>query len=146
MKNQKEVESAVNHLLEICNERKAGYRKAAENVKDSSLKTLFEKYAQQSEKFAQELLPFSDKSEPSEAGTRVIADTWRVWMDMKSALTKGSREALVEASITGEQAAIRDYEDALEDKDIPINVRSIVEKQLSAIKSAYQDIKMKKSV
>lgn len=144
MKNQKEVESAVNHLLEICNERREGYRKAAENVKDSSLKMLFEKYAQQSQKFAEELTPFSDKNDPSEAGTRIISDTWRVWMDMKSALTNGGREALVEASITGEQAAIRNYEDALEDNDLPVNVRSIVERQLSAIKSAYQDIKMKK--
>lgn len=140
MKNQKEVQSDVNHLLEVCNERIEGYQNAAKNVKDAELKSVFEKYAQQTKKFEEELLPFSDKSSAEEAGTRVIADTWRVWMDMKSALTDGSREALVKASITGEEAAIRNYEDEL-DEDIPMDLRSVLERQLSEIKSAYEHIK-----
>jgi uncharacterized protein (TIGR02284 family) len=140
MKSHKEVVSDVNHLLEICNERIEGYRNAAKNVKDAELKSVFEKYAQQTVKFQEELLPFSDYSSPEEAGTRVIADTWRVWMDMKAALTDGSREALVNASITGEEAAIRNYEDEL-DEDLPMDLRSILERQLSEIKSAYNHIK-----
>lgn len=140
MKNQKEVQSDVNHLLEICNERIEGYRNAAKNVKDAQLKSVFEKYAQQTVKFQQELLPFSDKTSAEEVGTRIIGDTWRVWMDMKAALTNGSRESLVNASITGEEAAIRNYEDTL-DEDLPMDLRSIVERQLSEIKSAYNHIK-----
>jgi uncharacterized protein (TIGR02284 family) len=140
MKDHKEVVSDVNHLLEICNERIEGYKNAAKNVKDAELKSVFEKYAQQTKKFQQELLPFSDKATGEEAGTRVIADTWRVWMDMKAALTDGSRESLVNASITGEEAAIRNYEDEL-DEDIPMDLRNIIERQLSEIKSAYNHIK-----
>jgi uncharacterized protein (TIGR02284 family) len=135
-----EVVSDVNHLLEICNERIEGYRNAAKNVKDAELKSVFEKYAQQTEKFQQELLPFSDKTSAKDAGTRVIADTWRVWMDMKAALTDGSRSSLINASITGEEAAIRNYEDCLED-DLPMDLRNIVERQLAEIKSAYNHIK-----
>ncbi|HET6244200.1 MAG: PA2169 family four-helix-bundle protein [Bacteroidetes bacterium] len=139
MKNQKEVQSDVNHILEVCNERIEGYMNAAKNVKDVELKSVFEKYAQQTKKFQQELLPFSDKSSPEEAGTRIIADTWRVWMDMKAALTDGGREAIVNASVTGEENAIKNYEDEL-DEEIPMDLRSILEKQLSEIKSAYNHI------
>ncbi|MDQ3193346.1 MAG: PA2169 family four-helix-bundle protein [Bacteroidota bacterium] len=140
MKNQKEVQSDVNHLLEVCNERIEGYKNAAENVKDAELKSVFEKYSQQTKKFEQELLPFSDKASAEEVGTRVIGDAWRVWMDMKAALTDGSRESLVNASITGEESAIRNYEEEL-DEDIPMDLRSILERQLSEIKSAYEHIK-----
>jgi uncharacterized protein (TIGR02284 family) len=139
MKN-KEVVSDVNHLLEVCNERIKGYQNAAKNVKDAELKSVFEKYAQQTKKFEQELLPFSDYSSPDEAGTRVISDTWRVWMDMKAALTDGSRESMVNASITGEENAISNYEDTLDD-DLPSDLRVIIERQLSEIKSAYNHIK-----
>jgi uncharacterized protein (TIGR02284 family) len=140
MKNHKEVVSDVNHLIEVCNERIKGYENAAKNVKDAELKSVFEKYAQQTRKFQEELIPFSEFSSPEEAGTRFISDTWRLWMDMKAALTDGSRESLVNASITGEENAISNYEDALED-DLPMDVRSIIERQLSEIKSAYNHIK-----
>jgi uncharacterized protein (TIGR02284 family) len=137
---KKEVVSDVNHLLEICNERIEGYKNASKNVKDAELISVFEKYVQQTKNFQSELIPFSDKTSGKEAGTRVIADTWRVWMDMKAALTNGSRESIVNACITGEEAAIRNYEDTLED-DLPFDLRNIVERQLSEIKSALEHIK-----
>jgi uncharacterized protein (TIGR02284 family) len=140
MAYNKEVLSDVNHLLEVCNERIEGYRNAAKNVKDAELKSVFEKYAQQTKKFQEELLPFSDYSNPDEAGTRFMGDSWRVWMDMKAALTDGSREAMVNASITGEENAVSNYEDCLED-DLPSDIRSIIERQLAEIKSALNHIK-----
>lgn len=136
MKTQNEILSGVDHLIEICNERKEGYKKAAETVKDLSMKTLFEKYAQQSFMFSQELLHFSDKNTASEIGTRFIADTWRVWMDIKAALTNGGEKAILEASITGEEAAIRNYKEVLEDTELPGDIRTIVQRQLSEILSA----------
>lgn len=144
MKDHKEVISDVNHLLEVCNERIEGYRNAAKNVKDVELKSVFEKYAQQTKKFEEELLPFSDYSSAEEAGTRVMGDTWRVWMDMKAALTDGGREAMVNACITGEENAIGNYEDELSE-DLPSDLRSILERQLAEIKSALTHIKTFKS-
>lgn len=187
MKNQKEIELEVNLLQEICNERKEGYRSAAKILKDSSLKTLFEEYAHQSEKFVEELAPFSEKA-LSEVGTTVkahisrIADNWRVWMNMdstykggarkalleacvsnienvieenehaenfKSVLNvateaiynEGGRKALMEACVKGEESAIKNYEDSLSDEDLPVNLRSVIEKQLATIKSCYEGIK-----
>lgn len=141
MKTQNEIISGVDHLIEICNERKEGYKKAAENVKDFNLKTLFEKYAQQSFMFSQELLHFTDKNTAKDVGTRFVADSWRVWMDIKAALTSKSESAILEACVTGEDAAIRNYQDVIEDKELPQNIKSIVQKQLNEIRSARIAIK-----
>lgn len=132
----------VNHILEILNERKLGYQTAAENAKDDSeLKGLFEEYAQQSIGFQQELVPFTDKINPSDAGTRIQGDTWRVWMDLKSALTNGSSKAMLNASITGEEAAIRNYKEVLQHGDLNAELQKIIEGQLNKINSAYLDLK-----
>ncbi|HEX8548197.1 MAG TPA: PA2169 family four-helix-bundle protein [Cytophagaceae bacterium] len=146
MKTSEELISTVNHILEVCNERVLGYRKAAGNVKDADLSYLFNKYALQTEDFERELLQYSDKPHQADAGTRLIGDAWRVWMDLKSALTSDSSEAMLGASITGEEAAIRNYEEALQDDDLPSNIRLILADQLSQIRMAYEDIKLRKKV
>ncbi len=133
MKTQNEIISGVDDLIEVCNERKEGYEKAAENVKDLNMKILFEKYAQQSFMFSQELLHFTDKNTAKEIGTRFIADSWRVWMDIKSALTNRSEKAILEACIAVEEVAIRNYKEVLEDNNLTNDIRNIVEKQLSKI-------------
>lgn len=143
MKRLSVVTTDVNHLVEICNERILGYEKAAENVKDAELKSLFMKYVDQTKKFEEELMPFSDFSDAEEAGTRPQSDTFRLWMDIKSAITAGSSTAMVNACITGEEAAIRNYEATLED-DLTPEVRTIVSRQLAEIKAACESLKLKK--
>lgn len=143
MRTQREVISSVNHLIEVCNERILGYRKASEKVNDPALSSLFEQYARQTEGFARELAPFSDEYEASNVGTRPIGDGWRLWMDLKSALTNGDRISMIEACLTGENSAIRNYEEALEE-DLPSGVKAIVLRQWREIKQARQDIKMRK--
>jgi uncharacterized protein (TIGR02284 family) len=144
MKEQKEVVSTVNDLIEVCNERILGYRKAAEEVKDIELEALFERYALQTQSFVKELIPFSDQINAEEVGTRFVGDAWRIWMDMKSALTNGGRESMLGAAITGEEAAIRSYENNLEE-NLPTEVRNIIFRQLGEIKSTYETLKSMKS-
>ncbi|MFN3402852.1 MAG: PA2169 family four-helix-bundle protein [Cytophagaceae bacterium] len=139
MKTINEVKTNINHLLEVLNERITGYRKASENVTDPEFKTMFDSYSLQAADFQKELMPYSSIS-PEEAGTRVQGDAWRFWMDMKAALTTSETKAMVNASITGEEAAIKNYEEILDD-DIPVELRNILNKQLVEIKSAYNKLK-----
>lgn len=145
MKSHSEVISEVNHLFEVLNERIAGYRKAAENVNDVELKSLFEMYAGQSENFERELLPFSDEISAKDIGTRTIGDAWRVWMDLKAAVTKGGKEAMLGACITGEDAAIRNYQDAIEE-DLPLDLKDILRKQLAEIKAVKEILEARKTM
>ncbi|WMJ73569.1 PA2169 family four-helix-bundle protein [Cytophagaceae bacterium ABcell3] len=143
MKEQKEIISKINDLIEVCNERVQGYRTAAKDVNDQELTSLFEQYARQTEDFVKELMPYSDEINPEEIGTRTIGDAWKIWIDLKASITKGGREAILGACITGEQAAIRAYEDNLEE-NLPMELRNIIVKQLGELRSALGNIKAKK--
>lgn len=133
------VISEVNEIFEVLNERILGYEKARDNVENPEYKSLFQKYSAQSRSFEQDLAMFSDRT-PEEAGTRVKGDAWRFWMDIKDALTSDSEEAMLKASITGEEAAIDKYQDVLEDRDLPANLRSRLEQQLVEIRAAHGNL------
>lgn len=140
MKTQHEVISNINHIIEVLNERVLGYKKGADNVEDPTLKSIFNKYALQAENFIRDLEKFSDKT-AEELGTRPQGDAWRIWMDIKSALTSGGRDAMLGACITGEEAAIRNYEDVIEDEDLPVDIGNKLKRQLEEINMAYNHIK-----
>ncbi len=54
-KNNDDVISTLNNLIEACKDREEGYRTAAEGIEDPKFKTLFNNCAQQSAEFASEL-------------------------------------------------------------------------------------------
>lgn len=135
-----ETTSTVNHLLEVLNERIRGYQKAAENTKEEAERTIFEQYSGQAKKFADELLPFSDKFNAEEVGTRIQGDIWHFWMDIKGTLTGKDEDAMIKASITGEKAAISNYEDALKKENLNPELKGILAKQLSEIKNACEKL------
>lgn len=136
---KEEVVSEVHHLLEVLNERVNGYQKAIEHADDPEAASLFEEYKSQSIDFENELRPFSDVS-PEEAGTRVIGDIWHYWMDLKSALSSNTTESMIGACITGEKAAIRNYNDVLDDEDLPDDLREILSRQLELIEVACENL------
>lgn len=143
MENQ--TTTVVNHMIEVLNERILGYRKAGDNVNDTEARSVFTEYSMQAERFADELIPFTDKFSKDDLGTRAHGDAFRFWMDMKSAITNGSKNAMIEASKTGEDAAIRNYEEALENKELSSEIRGILSRQLSEIKTAKSRIDSMKS-
>lgn len=142
MENRDSIRKKINHLLEICNERTSGYIKAAQNVKDPALSSLFKKYAQQSRDFANELVEYSAVEDPEDAGTRTISDMYRGWMDFKSAISGGDTDAMISACTTGEKQAIDNYEDCLKD-ELPAELKQKIEQQLLSIKVAYRNLKNK---
>lgn len=139
MKTQDESKAA-DKLIEVLNEREAGYNKVAENVEDPSMASVFRDYARQSRQMAQQLIPYSNEYSPEEEGTRAVADSWRVWIDLKSALTGGSSKAMLGASETGEDSAIRNFEDVIEDTKLDPEFRQRVESVLAEMRVARDDI------
>lgn len=139
----KEGIKAVDHLLKVLNERREGYRKAAEDVNDAELVSLFSKYARQAQEFGNDLVKFSSFNTPEEAGTRAHGDAFRGWMDVKSVLTKGGPKAMLEACATGESAAISGYENTLEDEQVSGELHDILTSQLAEIRVAHAEIKEK---
>lgn len=133
------VAHEIKEIFEILNERMKGYEKARDNASTPEFKAIFEKYMLQAVSFEEELKPFSTQ-DPLDVGTRVRGDVWRFWMDIKKALAANTDEAMVEASITGEEAAIDKYQYVLKDPYLSSNLRERLEQQLVELRTAHGNL------
>ncbi|PYS76912.1 MAG: aldehyde dehydrogenase [Acidobacteria bacterium] len=141
MASNDEVISTLNGLIETCRDGQNGFQTAAEGVKNSELKSLFYSYSQQRAKLVGELQDEVRRlgGDPETAGS-LAASLHRGWMDIKSAVTGKDDNAIISECERGEDAAVSNYRDAL-GKDLPANVRSIVERQFASVKEAHDRIR-----
>ncbi len=133
---------ALNDLIEINNDRVEGYEKAAAQADDTDLKSIFNSNASESRKFAEELKQLVNKEGENPAeGTTLRGKIYRTWMDVKATFGGDDRKGVLSSCEFGEDAAQRAYKTALEDKDLPAEARSIVEKQKEVLRGAHDRIK-----
>ncbi|MBO0694578.1 MAG: DUF2383 domain-containing protein, partial [Verrucomicrobia bacterium] len=55
MKEEKEIISVIDELIETLKDGQEGFKQAADGVKDLQLKSIFEEYSRQRSRFATEL-------------------------------------------------------------------------------------------
>lgn len=134
--------STLNNLIETCKDGQQGFAAAAEGVKNGELKTLFHNYSQQRAAFAAELQQEVRRlgGDPERTGS-LAATLHRGWIDIKSAVTGEDEGAVISECERGEDAAKRNYEDALGEEHLPGNVRSIIERQYTQVKEAHDRIR-----
>jgi len=139
--NYDNVISTLNNLIETCKDGQEGFRQAAEGVKNSELKTLFGTYSQQRAQFAGELQNEVLRlgGDPEKTSSTVGA-LHRGWINIKSALTGEDEGAVISECERGEDSAVRNYTEALND-DLPNDVRQIVERQFAQVKEAHDRIR-----
>ncbi len=140
--NNKKLIAKLNHLISIANDGKYGYKTAAEDVEDVTLKQLFMQYSAEREIYAEELKSrvASFGSSPDDGGGP-LGTLHRTWIDIKSTLTSKDREAILKACVTGEEAAVNAYREALDEEYIDSNVRQIITTQLSGVEAALNSIR-----
>ncbi len=142
MDYSKEVANKLNELLEKNYDAEKGYKFAAENVKNSRLKSFFEERAKERYDFGHELKSeISNFGEEPEKGSSVKGDIHRSWMNLKATFSSDKEEAILEEAITGEKAAVEEYNEALEDKNLPPSTENLLLKQRNAITAALQKVK-----
>ena len=143
MAQQKEIISTMNSLIETLKDGQEGFKQAAEAVKDSELKTLFNGYSLQRSKFAGELQAEArqmGESEPEDSGSATGA-MHRAWVNLKSAITSGDDHAVLAECERGEDSAIKEYKEAMEGDGLSAPIRDIVSRQYSEVKGAHDRIK-----
>ncbi len=141
MASTKDYISTLNDLVETCKDGAEGFQKAAENVKLSDLKTLFNEYAQQRQKFASELqMEISRIGGDPATGGSVAGAVHRGWMDIKGAFTGKDDHTILEEAERGEDVAIRAYQDAL-GVDLPSDLRSVVDRQYQIVQQAHRNVR-----
>ena len=142
MKSTMQNTEALNDLIEINNDRVEGYNKASVQTSDEDLRSLFAKFATQSNQFAGELRQrvMAEGDEPEE-GTTIRGKIYRAWMGVKATFSGKDRKSVLESCEFGEDAAQRAYESALEEDDLSNDVRQLLEQQKATLREAHDKVK-----
>jgi len=135
--------SVINDLIEINNDRVAGFEKAISDINDENvdLKELFMGYAEQSRKNGQELAAIVGSAEEVETGNSVSGTLHRAWIDVKSLFGGSDRASILSEAERGEDAIKKAYQDALTDGNLPYDAVELVRSQAQGINSAHDKIK-----
>jgi uncharacterized protein (TIGR02284 family) len=142
MAQQREIISTVNGLIETLKDGQEGFRQAAEAVKDPNLKSLFNEYSLQRARFAGELQSEAvqlGESDPEDSSSTAGA-LHRAWINLKSAVTSGDDHAILAECERGEDSAVKEYKEAMED-GLVSPVREVVSRQYNEVQTAHDRIK-----
>ena len=142
MAQQKEAISTINSLIETLKDGEKGFKEASEAVRDPELQSLFQQYSQQRHRFATELQAQAQnlgelKPEKSSSAAGAMH---RAWINLKSAVTSGDDKAILSECERGEDSAVHEYEEAMND-GLTGTAREIVARQFTEIKSAHDRVK-----
>jgi uncharacterized protein (TIGR02284 family) len=140
---EKSIE-VLNDLIEINNDRVAGFEKATADIKDENvdLKELFLGYAAQSRRFSQELNQLVARGGgDAETGTSASGSVHRAWIDVKSIFGADDREGILNEAERGEDAIKKAYKDALNDGELSPEATGIVSAQSREIYAAHDQIR-----
>lgn len=140
----KEIYDEIREILEKNKDAEKGFAKAAENAEHMGLKTYFKKKSLERSSFNKRLLAEIQTSytdfDPSGSFTGTIH---RAWMDVKSLFSADDDESMLEESIRGDRAAIEEYNDVIDYKNLPVGLRHLLNEQRQTIQ---MDIAKNKSL
>ena len=141
------VVSSLKNLIEICHTGHQGYTTAAENIKNGEYAALFRSYSAQRHAFENELKQHVNRlggEAESTNASGLLADAagalHRGWINIKSAVTGGGIEALLDECERGDEAAVKAYQEALE-QPFPQDIAQVVRQQYHSIQEAYTRVK-----
>ena len=134
----------LNDLVEMHNDRVAGYEKAVKELKeeDADLRSLFNQMISESLTIKQELVEeIAAVGGEVKTGTSNMGKLYRAWMDVKATFTGHNRHTVLANCETGEDAIQKAYQTALTSGDIPVNLEGIIRRQQQTLRKSHDKIK-----
>jgi uncharacterized protein (TIGR02284 family) len=144
MSNTKETIEMLNDLIQINNDRIAGYEKAIKETKseDEDLKVLYASMIAESHRnkiaLATEVQALGAEADK---GTTTSGKIYRAWMDVKAVFGGHDRHAVLANCEAGEDAAQRAYRSALEHDGLPAFIKDLLSQQQQTLKESHDEIK-----
>jgi uncharacterized protein (TIGR02284 family) len=119
--------SALQDLSARCHDSEQGYRRSAQDASDSDLKQQFEQLANERSSMAAELdrLIREHGGEPTWKEGSLTGAAHRLWVDLRTALSRNERQVILEEVARGESAAEEAYDQGLR-QNLPANVMQVV--------------------
>jgi len=140
----KATTETLGDLVLLNNDRCEGYEKAMNQTDEADLKQLFQHLSDESRKFSSELKGLFPAGEevPENKETTNSGKLYRVWMDVKNALTTNDRKSVLSSCEYGEDVIKKAYEEALKHReDLSSEVLSVLERQYSVLLEAHNRVK-----
>ena len=142
MKYSEKISNKLNELLQKNYDAEAGYKQAAEKVNNSELQTFFEKRAKDRYNFGHQIKnEIKSFGEEPNKGTSFTGDAHRFWMNIKSKFAANDEEAMLEEAIRGEEAFVENYEEIINETNLPPSTASILTSQKQRVKNALTDVR-----
>ncbi|AUC23583.1 hypothetical protein BTO15_16400 [Polaribacter sejongensis] len=136
------IGNKLNALLEKTYDAEKGFTKAAENVTETPLKNYFKRKSQERLTFGHELKQeLAAYGQDINKGGSITGQAHRTWVDIKSAFATNNEGAMLEEAIRGEKASVEEYQDIINETDLPLSTKTILESQKHTIESGLAKIK-----
>lgn len=135
------IVKVLNHLIETSKNGELGFKAAADDTKDPTLKQLFGQRALDCASGAAELQRVVTElgGKPEDSGT-VAGAVHRGWTNLKAAVSSRTDLAILEECERGEDVAKAAYADALKET-LPENIRVIVQRQQEGVIRNHDQIR-----
>jgi uncharacterized protein (TIGR02284 family) len=137
-------EDVTKELIETLEDGREGFAQGADKLaKDDEpeLAATFRRFSEQRASFSAELRELAKDYGDSikESGT-FAATLHRGWMSLKDAVAGSDPKGVLSAAAQGEDHAVKEYEKGLQ-QDISAGLRTVAERQLTAVRAAQQEIR-----
>lgn len=141
--------SKATNILEDLNETledgREGFTQAADKLEEDGhgqIATKMREFAAQREQLSRELAGIASANGMEfDTGNGTAAGALhRGWMSMKDALTGNDPHAILAAAERGEDHAVAQYREAL-DEDLPDPIRTVVSQQATKVKTAHDQVR-----
>ena len=146
MENEKTID-VLNNLIQINNDRIEGYETATKETEEQDLKSFFGELTQTSLQCNNELSHEVTKlgGTPTDS-TKTTGKFFRVYMDLKAALTGKDRKAILNSCEYGEDVALETYEKVLSDdaENLTAELKGIIKTQHTLLKADHDKVKFMK--
>jgi uncharacterized protein (TIGR02284 family) len=144
MESTSKITEVLNDLIEINNDRVAGFEKSIADLENNNpeLKVLFQEYASQSRKNTQELSAIvGAHAGDVETGNSISGTIHRAWIDVKAVFGGNDAASILSEAERGEDAIKKAYKTALTEGELSGEASTTVARQAEEQIHAHDKIK-----
>ncbi|GLR16941.1 ferritin-like domain-containing protein [Portibacter lacus] len=132
--NESKIIDGLNDLLAKNYDAEKGFKKAAEETNNQVLAALYRGKASQRYNFGHQIKDILREMEGEiDKGTSTMGDLHRAWINFKTFFAVDKEEAILEEIENGEEASLKDYNEFLENSELPDSIRRIITAQRNSV-------------
>lgn len=141
-----ETKSRIKDLVETLEDGHRGFLQVSEKLAgegQADVARRMSEFAEQRERFAAELRSYSKTNlgEEIEENGSVAAALHRGWIALADALTGDDPHAMLAAAEAGEDHAVAEFKDALDDSSVTGELRAIITRQAGEVRTAHDEVR-----